>query len=83
MNVGILDHGGLVDLFSQLAGRRLLGVIDCRDCVELVFEDSGPGGNLVTIFTDAGRHTGRVALGGVSAPESYVAGWHEWLEEAA
>ena len=83
MNVGVLDHAGLVEIFGRLSGRRFVGVIDCGDCVELVFEDAGPGGNLVTVFTDAGRHTGRVALGGVSEAEAYVAEWREWLDEAA
>lgn len=80
--VGVLDHRGLVNLFGQLCGRRFLGVVDCGDCVELVFDDALPGGNLVTIFTDSGRDTGLVALGGVAKPEAYIAGWQEWLEEA-
>jgi hypothetical protein len=81
--LGVLDHGGLIRLFRQLEGRRFLGVVDCRDCVELVFSDEGRGPNLVSIYTDCGRHTGRVALGGVGDPEKYVADWHRWLEEAA
>ena len=78
MNIGILDHRGLVRLFRQIEGRRFLGIIDCRDCVELVFSDEGRGPNLVTIYTDSGRHTGRVALGGVADAREYVKGWREW-----
>jgi hypothetical protein len=74
--VGCLDTRALLALFSKVAGRRLLGVVDGCGCVELVFEDTG-GGNLVTLYTDYGWHTGTVALGGVADPESYVevCGW--------
>jgi hypothetical protein len=81
VNCGVLDHSGLIRLFRKLEGRRFVGAVDCRDCVELVFSDEG-GPNLVTIYTDSGRHTGRVALGGVADPEKYVADWHRWLEAA-
>jgi hypothetical protein len=83
MNVGVLDHAGLVDLFGRLEGRRFLGVVYSDGCIELVFDDGGSDGNLISIYTDAGRHTGRVALGGVADPEMYVADWRAWLEEAA
>jgi hypothetical protein len=74
--VGVLDTDGLLGLFSQLAGRRLLGVVDGCGCLELVFDDPDRvGGNLVSIFTDAGRHTGLVALGFVADPEAYVIDW--------
>lgn len=82
MSIGVLDHCGLVRLFRELEGRRLLGVVDCDGCVELVFDDSRPGGNLVSIFTDYGRHTGRVALGGVADPAEYARACREF-EEAA
>lgn len=82
MRVGVLDHFGLVRLFRELEGRRFLGVVDCDGCVELVFDDSRPGGNLVSIYTDNGRHTGRVALGGVADPTDYVRDFREW-ERAA
>lgn len=86
VNVGVLDHGGLIELFGCLEGRKLLGAVDCGDCVELVFDDLEPGenfANLISIYTDAGRHTGRVALGGVEDPRGYVAEHRQWLEEAA
>lgn len=82
MNVGCLDHAGLVALFGRLAGRRFIGVVDCGDCVELVFSDEGRGPNLVTVFTDSGRRTGRVALGGVADAADYVRGWREWRDVA-
>jgi hypothetical protein len=77
--VGVLDTEGLLRLFAQVAGRRLVGVVDGGGWVELVFSDDGPGGNLVSIGTDAGRHTGLVELGGVADPEHYVmgCGWGE------
>jgi hypothetical protein len=79
MIVGCLDTQGLLGLFSQVAGHRLVGVVDGDGVVELVFDDDCPGGNLVSIFCDYGRHTGTVALGGVMDPERYVAGcgWSE------
>ena len=78
MRVGCLDTDALLALFSKVAGRRLLGVVDGCGCVELVFEDAG-GGNLVTLYTDYGAHTGTVALGGVADPDLYVkaCGWRD------
>ena len=70
MIVGCLDTEGLLELFSRVAGRRLVGVVDGMGVVELVFE--GDGGNLVSICTDHGRHTGLVMLGFVESPERYV-----------
>jgi hypothetical protein len=59
----VLDHRGLLRLFRQVAGRRLIGPVDGVGCVELVFEDpDDQGGNLVSIFTD-GRDRGTVTLG--------------------
>jgi hypothetical protein len=77
MTVGVLDGPGLARLFRQLAGRRLLGVIDTGDVLELVFDDEEGAGNLVSIYYDAARYTGLVALGGVQEPEAYVADWRE------
>ena len=80
MRVGVLDTRGLLELFSQLDGRRLVGVVDGAGFVEIVFDDPhGRGGNLVSIATDAGRHTGLVLLGFVADPEEYVrgCGWQE------
>ena len=68
----ITDLPGLVRIFRHLRGRRLVGVVDCFDGIELVFE---PGevaeGNLVTIFTE-GRFGGQVAFGFVC---------REWIDE--
>lgn len=75
--IGVLDHQGLVHLFRQLEGWRFLGVVDCRDCLELVFEEAQHAGNLVTVYTDSGRHTGRVAFGFVTDPVEYVRDWQE------
>jgi hypothetical protein len=72
--VGVLDTAGMLALFSRLEGRRFLGAVDGFGVVELVFED-GPGGNLISIYTDAGCHTGLVVLGGVVEPEAYVAAY--------
>jgi hypothetical protein len=83
MSVGVLDHEGMFRLLQKLEGRRFLGVLDCRDCLELVFEESEKDGNLVTLYTEAGRHTGLVAFGFVSDADAYIADWHTWLEEAA
>jgi hypothetical protein len=47
------------------------------------FEESVKDGNLVTLFTDAGRRTGLVAFGFVTDAEAYVADWHRSREEAA
>jgi hypothetical protein len=59
----VLDREGLVRLFQQVRGRRLVGVVDGCDCIELVFEDPDDvGQNLVTIETD-GRYRGNVLLG--------------------
>ena len=46
-----LDREGLVALFDHLAGRTLLGAVDCGDYVELGFtlDGDGTGANLVTI----------------------------------
>jgi hypothetical protein len=69
----VADREGLLAIFAELAGRRLLGVVDLPgEGLELVFADDGTGGNLVTIFTD-GPRAGLVAFGGVAAPASYVA----------
>jgi hypothetical protein len=83
MSVGVLDGPRLARLFERVAGRRLLGVVLTNGCLELVFSDERPGGNLISIYTDYGRHTGLVSLGGVVDSEGHVAGWQEWLEEAA
>ena len=83
MNVGVLDHAGMLDLLGRLSGRRLLGVVDCGDCIEVVFDDAPQAGNLVTLYTNSGSRTGLVAFGFVSDPDAYVADWHRWLEEAA
>jgi hypothetical protein len=68
----VLDPAGVARLFQVLAGRRLLGALDCGDCCELVFESDGC--NLVTIYGSAGRFTGQVLLGAVLGPEEYVRG---------
>lgn len=62
------DHAGLLDLFGGLAGRIVLGAVDCEGCVEVVL--SGSGMNLLTIDT-AGRNVGRVRLGGVADGPAY------------
>lgn len=69
----VLDREGLAAIFDYLAGRTLLGALDCGDCVELVFtlNRDGEGANLVTVFTDD-RWRGQVALGGVAHPADYV-----------
>ncbi len=77
MSIGVLDHDGLLGIFGLLTGRRLLGVVDCRDCLELVFEEAQHAGNLVSIYTDSGRHTGRIAFGFVTDPGDYVRDWQE------
>jgi hypothetical protein len=77
MNVGVLDHSAMLNLLGRLQGRRLLGVVDCNDCLELVFEESDASGNLVTLYTN-GRHAGIVAFGFVCDPASYVDEWREW-----
>ncbi len=62
----VLDREGLIRLFRRVSGRRLVGVVDGFDCVELVFEDpDGIGENLVSVFTD-GRRLGNVCLGFVA-----------------
>jgi hypothetical protein len=68
--VGVLDTRGLLDLFRQVEGRTLVGVVDGFGVVELVFSGER-GRNLVCIFTDDGRNTGLVTLGGVSDPRGY------------
>jgi hypothetical protein len=69
--VGVLDAQGLIALFREVEGRRLIGVVDAFGVVELVFDDSRPGGNLVCIYADDGRNTGLVTLGGVAEPAGY------------
>jgi hypothetical protein len=66
-----LDRPTLVRALRKVAGRRFLGVIEVYDCIELVFDDGEPGGNLVTVYTE-GRPAGHVALGGVADPDEYV-----------
>jgi hypothetical protein len=62
----VLDQRGLLGLFDELTGRKLVGAVDGFDCVELVFDDpERRGGNLVSIFT-GGTHKGRIAHGFVS-----------------
>jgi len=74
MHAAVLDAPGLLNLFSEVAGRRLLGVVDGFGVVELVFEDpDDEGRNLVSICCDDGRDTGRVLLGFVADPVGYVA----------
>jgi hypothetical protein len=71
--VGVLDAQGLLELFSRVAGRKLLGVVDGLGVVELVFaDDARDSANLVSICCDYGRHTGLVLLGFVDEPERYV-----------
>ena len=50
----VLDRQVLAALFDSLAGRTLLGAVDCLDCVELVFtlDGDGHGLNLVTLYTE-------------------------------
>ena len=66
----------MLELFGRLQGRRLLGVVDCNDCLEVVFEESDAAGNLVTLYTD-GRRAGLVAFGFVCDPAAYVDEWRE------
>jgi hypothetical protein len=62
----VLDRAGLLALFGRLRDRRLVGVVDDCDCVELVFEDPDDvGGNLVTIYTES-RYRGHAFLGFVA-----------------
>jgi hypothetical protein len=52
------DREGLLRLFRELVGRKLIGTVDGHECVELVFDDpAGQGGNLVTI-SPRGRAVG-------------------------
>jgi hypothetical protein len=67
----------MAGLFAKVAGRRFLGVVNCGDCLELVFEEAAGAGNLVTLFTDAGPRTGLVAFGFVCDAAEYVQGWRE------
>jgi hypothetical protein len=71
----VLDREGLLALFGSLRDRRLVGVVDGGDCIELAFEhdESGDRRNLVSIFTE-GRRRGLVAFGGV-AQELIEAGY--------
>lgn len=64
----VSDHEGLLHLLDGLAGRIVLGALDCEGCVEIVL--SGSGMNLLTIDT-AGRNVGRVRLGGVADGPAY------------
>jgi hypothetical protein len=78
MRIGVLDPAGLLELFSKLSGRRLLGVVDGGGFVELVFDD----GTLVSIgCEDAGRWCGLVLLGSVAYPADYVR-VNRWSEAA-
>jgi hypothetical protein len=62
----MLDREGLLALFRSLRGRRLVGVADGSNCVELVFEHAEPDdGNLVTLYT-SGTQRGQVPFGFVS-----------------
>jgi hypothetical protein len=62
----VLDREGLLALFGSLRDRRLVGVVDGGDCIELVLQHIEPHDrNLVTIFTE-GRWRGQVAFGAVS-----------------
>jgi hypothetical protein len=70
------EHALLLAALRAYSGRRLLGVVDGGDCVELVFEDESQT-NLVSLFT--GSRIGLVAFGGVSDPVGYVAG--RWRPE--
>jgi hypothetical protein len=81
--VGVLDAQGLLELFSRVAGRKLLGVVDGIGVVELVFADDAedPGKNLVSICCNHGRHTGLVLLGFVDDPARYVE-TNAWPEAA-
>jgi len=70
----VLDPEGLAALFDSLAGRMLVGALDCGDgVVELVFSRDGDGRglNLVTICTE-GRDRGLVFLGSVPQPLDYL-----------
>ena len=80
MMVGVLEGSGLARLFRQLEGRRLLGVVDTGDALELVFDDGAPA-NLLTIY-DAARFTGLVELGGVMEAAAYAAEWRRFVDAA-
>lgn len=82
MTIGVLDSAGLVSIFRQLRGTRLVGAHVVSGIVEIVFSDDGPAGNLVSIYCDAGRHTGLVAFGFVADPVDYCRDEDE-LEAAA
>ena len=76
MRVAVLDGDGLLELFSQVSGQRLLGVVDGGGVTELVFENWA----LVSFCCeDAGRFCGLVLLGHVAYPADYVRvnGWSE------
>jgi hypothetical protein len=66
-----LDADALMRALDAVAGRRLLGVVPSYDCIELVFTDGEPRGNLVSIYV-RGRMAGRVAFGGVDDPVGYA-----------
>jgi hypothetical protein len=68
----VLDTSGLIAAVVSVTGRRLLGVIDCEGCIELVLADTRPNErNLVSIPT-SGSSVGRVLFGAVADPEGYA-----------
>ena len=71
----------LVAALREVTGRRFLGVVnDGADGIELIF-DGPPGSvNLLAVFT-SGTWAGRISLGGISSPESYVAAYGEFPRE--
>jgi len=80
VTVGVLDARKLLHLLRQVEGRRLLGVLDCGDCLEL-FSEAGLRPNLVTLWME-GRHRGLVSLGGVMDAKGYARAGR-WLDEEA
>lgn len=61
----INDRKDLMKGLSPILGKKLVGLVDGVDCVEMVFSD--PDENLVSIFSD-----GQIAVGFVDSPESYA-----------
>jgi hypothetical protein len=62
----VLDCAALVEIFNRNAGRRLVGAIDCGDCLELIFEDrERKRANPVSVYK-SGRRRGLVYLRFVS-----------------